>query len=81
MQLYFSNLLGSWFVCRLPLKIEFRSCARGRQWCGTFITIDKQLRKQQLLLVPPCLPHEDFLNNDSQYKAASYYISRNANEV
>ena len=27
---------GSWsvHVCCLHLKMEFRSCARGRQWCG-----------------------------------------------
>ena len=32
----FSGPQGSWsvHVCCLHLKIEFRSCARGRQWCG-----------------------------------------------
>ena len=34
----FSGPQGSWSVnvCCLPLKMEFRSCARGRQWCGIF---------------------------------------------
>jgi len=27
---------GSWVVCCLHLKIEFRSCARGRQWWDIF---------------------------------------------
>jgi len=33
---YFSVPQGSWsvHVCCLHLKMEFRSCARGRQWCG-----------------------------------------------
>ena len=35
-QLYFSGPLGSWIVCCLHFKIEFRSCDRGRQWCGIF---------------------------------------------
>jgi len=32
----FSGPQGSWSVhyCCLHLKMEFRSCARGRQWCG-----------------------------------------------
>jgi len=32
----FSGPQGSWsvHVCWLYLQIEFRSCARGRQWCG-----------------------------------------------
>jgi len=33
---YFSGPQGSWVVCCLHLKIEFRSCARRRQWCGIF---------------------------------------------
>ena len=34
--LVFSGPQGSWsvHVCCLLLKMEFRSCARGRQWCG-----------------------------------------------
>jgi len=32
----FSGPQGSWIVCCLHLKIEFRSCARGRPWCGIF---------------------------------------------
>jgi len=33
---YFSGPRGSWsvHVCCLHLKMEFCSCARGRQWCG-----------------------------------------------
>jgi len=33
---YFSGPQGSWSVriCCLHLKMEFCSCARGRQWCG-----------------------------------------------
>jgi len=33
---YFSGPQGSWsvHVCCLHLKIEYCSCARGRQWCG-----------------------------------------------
>jgi len=32
----FSGPQGSWsvHVCCLHLTMEFRSCARGRQWCG-----------------------------------------------
>jgi len=30
----FSGLQGSWSVCCLHLKMEFCSCARGREWCG-----------------------------------------------
>jgi len=32
---YFSGPQGSWsvHVCCLHLKMEFRSCARGRHWC------------------------------------------------
>jgi len=29
-----SSPQGSCIVCCLHLKMEFRSCARGRQWCG-----------------------------------------------
>jgi len=25
-----------WIVCCLDLKLEFRSCALGLQWCGIF---------------------------------------------
>jgi len=32
----FSGSLGSCLVCYLGLKIEFRSCARERQWSGIF---------------------------------------------
>jgi len=31
--LYYSGPQGSWIVCCLHLKKEFRSCARGHQWC------------------------------------------------
>ena len=35
-QTYFSGPQGSWsvHVCCLHLKMEFRSCVRGHQWCG-----------------------------------------------
>ena len=29
-------VVWSRIVCCLHLKIEFRSCAKGRQWCGIF---------------------------------------------
>jgi len=32
----FSCPRGSWIVCCSHWKIEFRSCARRRQWCGIF---------------------------------------------
>jgi len=34
--IYFCGPQGSWsvHVCCLHLKMEFCSCARGRQWCG-----------------------------------------------
>jgi len=37
---------GSWsvHVCCLHLKMEFCSCARGRQWCGIIRTTDEQLQ-------------------------------------
>ena len=33
---YISGPQGSWsaHVCCLHLKVEYPSCARGRQWCG-----------------------------------------------
>jgi len=33
---YFSVLRDHWLYVCLHLKIEFRSCARGRQWCAIF---------------------------------------------
>jgi len=35
----FSGPQGSWsvHVCCLHLKMEFRSCTRGRQWCGVML--------------------------------------------
>jgi len=30
----FPRINNSWHVCCLHLKMEFRSCARGRQWVG-----------------------------------------------
>ena len=34
--IFFSGPQGSWsvHVCCLHLKMEYRSCARGLQWCG-----------------------------------------------
>jgi len=30
----FSGPRGSWIICCLHVRKEFRSCDRGRQWCG-----------------------------------------------
>jgi len=35
---------GSWIVCCLHLKIEFRSCARGVSGVAFFITTDEHLQ-------------------------------------
>ena len=40
----FNRLLNLAFLALRHLKMEFRSCARGRQWCGIITTV-KQLKK------------------------------------
>ena len=39
-------------LCCLHLKIEFCSCARGRQWCVIFITTNEQLKKPEAAIFP-----------------------------
>jgi len=43
--LYFSRHLGSWTVCYLHLKKEFRSCVREHQRFGICFTIYKHLKQ------------------------------------
>jgi len=51
-----SSPQGSWIVCcnSLQLKIEFRSCARGRQWCGIFHYYWWTVSIKSRLLFSPC---------------------------
>ena len=50
----FSGPLGSWLLCYLHMKTEFRSYARGVSIEAIFISIDEQLRNKRDCYIPPC---------------------------
>jgi len=61
--LYFSGPQESWsvHVCCLHLKMEFRSCTRGRQWCGIiYCHLWTASIKPRLLVLVQAMLHEGF---------------------